>query len=75
MSNSHREAGQRNHDHNIQGKKIATVAWMIIFEDELHNFTDGLSMEELLSMKVRNQYLSVKSFYMNWETDLLTTAI
>ena len=43
-AHNHREAGQHNHDHNIQGKKIATVAWMIIFGDGLHNFIDGLSI-------------------------------
>lgn len=37
------------HDHNVkfeQGKDsvIATVAWMIIFGDGLHNFIDGLSI-------------------------------
>lgn len=32
------------HEHNLEGKKIATVAWMIIFGDGLHNFIDGLSI-------------------------------
>ena len=29
------------------GNKIATVAWMIIFGDGIHNFIDGLSIGEI----------------------------
>lgn len=41
---SERQHSHSGHEHNIEGKKIATVAWMIIFGDGLHNFIDGLSI-------------------------------
>lgn len=38
--------GHHSHDHNIKRRsgEIATVAWMIVFGDGLHNFIDGLSI-------------------------------
>ena len=37
------------------GNKIATVAWMIIFGDGIHNFIDGLSIGEIRFYKISQQ--------------------
>ena len=48
VSDSITHTHSHGHDHRHPGspgeRKIATVAWMIIFGDGLHNFIDGLSI-------------------------------
>lgn len=41
-----------HHHHHQKGQKIATVAWMIIFGDGLHNFIDGLSIGAAFSENI-----------------------
>ena len=43
---------QGHHHHPQKGQKIATVAWMIIFGDGLHNFIDGLSIGAAFSENI-----------------------
>lgn len=46
------DSHQGHHHHHQKGQKIATVAWMIIFGDGLHNFIDGLSIGAAFSENI-----------------------
>ncbi|TKR81297.1 hypothetical protein L596_015190 [Steinernema carpocapsae] len=41
---ANREASKHSHSHDHSGNNIASVAWLVIFSDGLHNFIDGLSI-------------------------------
>jgi len=44
----HHSNGGHNHSHEVPGS-VATVAWMIIAGDVLHEFADGLAIGETLA--------------------------
>jgi len=47
----HQSNGGHNHSHEVPGS-VATVAWMIIAGDGLHEFADGLAIGEMLVLWV-----------------------
>lgn len=51
---NHHQHSHHSHSHNVGGetKEIATIAWMIIFGDGLHNFIDGVTMGAAFSQSI-----------------------